>query len=51
METPATKAGQVTEEIMAAWRRRLEQRKEPWPSTATHNAAYEAAIEVLEKRL
>ena len=49
METPDTRAGALTDRIMAEWLRRLEQRKEPKPSTATCNAAYEAVLMVLEK--
>lgn len=51
MQTPDTDAGRWTEEIMAEWRLRLEERREPRPSTATHNAAYEATLYVLERRL
>lgn len=49
METPNSWAGRKTEEIMADWLRRLEQRKEPKPNTPTYNAAYEAVIGVLER--
>lgn len=50
METPNTSAGRTTEEILATWLRRLEQRKESRPSTATYNAAYEACLDVLERK-
>ena len=39
--------GVVTEQIMGRWLARLQQRKEPKPSVATYNAAYEACEEVL----
>ena len=51
METPDTPAGRWTEEIMAEWLRRLAQRKEPNPTTPAYNAAYEAVMTVLERRL
>lgn len=51
MKTPDTKAGRWTEEIMAAWLKRLEGRKEPLPSPGTYNAAFEAVMEVLDRRL
>ena len=51
METPHTKAGQLTEEIMAEWLKQLWERKEPKPNTPTYNAAYEACLVVLGRGL
>lgn len=51
MQTPDTDAGRWTEEVMAEWLRRLDERREPRPNTATYNAAYEATLVVLDRRL
>ena len=51
MQTPDTLAGKLTEKIMAEWSRRLGQRHEPHPNTATYNACYEAVLEVLETEI
>jgi len=51
MEFPDTDATRWTEEMMAEWLRRLAERKEPRPNTATYNAAFEAVYGVLDKRL
>ena len=48
METPDNAAGRMTEEIMAGWLARLDARKEPRPSTATYNAAYESVYATLD---
>ena len=50
MQTPEGWAGEATEEIMADWLRRLADKKEPKPTTATYNAAYEAALGVLSRQ-
>lgn len=47
MQTPYSAAGRLTEEVMSRWLRRLELRKEPRPSTATYNAAWESVHEIL----
>lgn len=50
METPNDPAGATTELIMAAWLRRLQERKEPKPTTAAYNAAYEACYAILSNQ-